>query len=65
MLAPAQLSFTATAVLILGLGVATAVFTVYHGVLRRRLPVRDKDGLVVFWGEVPRPFPNMGLAYRS
>jgi putative ABC transport system permease protein len=61
------LGFTATAVLILGLGIgmATAVFTVYHSVLLRRLPVRDQDRLVVLWGtghgtsgQMPLPYPS-------
>lgn len=59
--------FAATAVLILGLGIgmATAVFTVYHAVLLRRLPVHDQDRLVVLWGtargtigQVPLPYPS-------
>src|SRR6266702_4665752 len=45
--------FTAVAVLTLalGIGLATAVFTVADAILLRRLPVRDQDRLVVLWGE--------------
>src|SRR5205814_10477536 len=42
-------TFTATAVLILGLGIgmAVAMFTVADTVLRRPLPVRDQEGIVL------------------
>ncbi len=45
--------FTAVAILALalGIGLATAVFTVADAVLLRRLPVQDQDRLVVLWGE--------------
>lgn len=61
------LGFTATAVLILGLGIgmATAVFTVYHSVLLRRLPVRDQDRLVVLWGTGNGSLQQIALPYRS
>ena len=47
--------FTLTAILTLALGVglATAVFTVADALLLRRLPVRDQDRLVVLWGQAP------------
>src|SRR4051812_25734894 len=47
--------FTAVAVLILalGIGLTTAVFTVAHTMLIRRLPVTDQEKLVVLWGEPP------------
>src|SRR5438132_2781361 len=47
--------FTRTAILTLALGVglATAVFTVADALLLRRLPVRDQDRLVVLWGQAP------------
>lgn len=43
----------ATAILTLsvGIGLATAVFTVAEALLIRRLPVRDQDRIVVLWGE--------------
>jgi putative ABC transport system permease protein len=43
--------FFATAVIILGLGIGTtvAMFTVFRGVLVRRLPVADQDRIVVMW----------------
>src|SRR6266571_4578174 len=37
--------------LALGIGLATAVFTVADALLLRRLPVRDQDRIVVLWGE--------------
>src|SRR6266702_91258 len=45
--------FAAVAILTLalGIGLATAVFTVADAILLRRLPVRDQDRLVVLWGE--------------
>src|SRR6266487_4537700 len=47
--------FTAVAILTLalGIGLATAVFTVADALLLRRLPVRDQDRLVVLWGQAP------------
>lgn len=45
--------FTVTAVLTLalGIGLATAVFTVADALVLRRLPVLDQDRLVLLWGE--------------
>src|SRR5207302_2413323 len=45
--------FTLAAILTLalGIGLATAVFTVADALLLRRLPVRDQDRLVVLWGQ--------------
>jgi putative ABC transport system permease protein len=59
--------FAAIAVLILGLGVgmATAVFTVYHAVLLRDLPVRDQDQLVVLRGELPGQAESLGMPYPT
>ncbi|MQA89668.1 MAG: FtsX-like permease family protein [Gemmatimonas sp.] len=59
--------FAATVVFILGLGIgmATAVFTVYHAVLLRELPVRDQGELVVLWGEVPGQVENVGMPYPT
>src|SRR2546429_8851118 len=44
-------TFAATVVLILGIGIgmATAMFTVVHAVVLRKLPVRDPDRVVVLW----------------
>lgn len=42
---------TAILTLALGIGLATAVFTVADALLLRRLPVHDQDRLVVLWGE--------------
>src|SRR3989442_5531978 len=39
--------------LALGIGLATAVFSVADALLLRRLPVRDQDRLVVLWGQMP------------
>src|SRR5207249_4511036 len=44
---------TAVLTLALGIGLATAVFTVADALLLRRLPVRDQDRLVVLWGRKP------------
>lgn len=47
--------FTLTAVLTLalGIGIATAVFTVADALLLRDLPVRDQERVVLLWGEMP------------
>ena len=47
--------FTLVAVLTfaLGIGAATAMFSVLNGVLLRELPVGDQDDLVVLWTEAP------------
>src|SRR6266699_1591744 len=44
-------ALTAILTLALGIGLATAVFTVADALLLRRLPVQDQDRLVVLWGE--------------
>src|SRR2546429_5644692 len=46
-------ALTAILTLALGIGLATAVFTVGDALLLRRLPVRDQDRLVVLWGQAP------------
>src|SRR5437762_6755662 len=46
-------ALTAIVTLALGIGLATAVFTVADALLLRRLPVRDQDRLVVLWGQAP------------
>ena len=45
-------AFTTTAILILGLGIgmASAMFTVFHSVVMRRLPVQDPDQIVELSG---------------
>src|SRR5436190_834869 len=43
-------ALTAIVTLALGIGLATAVFTVADALLLRRLPVRDQDRVVVLWG---------------
>jgi predicted permease len=53
---------TAIATLALGIGLATAVFTVAEALLLRDLPVRDQDRLVAMWAETPdRRFANYPL----
>ena len=42
---------TAILTLALGIGLASAVFTVADALLLRRLPIRDQDRVVVLWGE--------------
>ena len=44
-------ALTAILTLALGIGLATAVFTVADTLLLRRLPIRDQDRVVVLWGE--------------
>src|SRR5437899_7441514 len=53
-------AFAATAVLILaiGIGMATAMFTTYHAVVLRKLPLRDPGRIVVLW---PFRDPTGGL----
>ena len=48
-------TFTATAALTLGLGVAatTVMFALVRGVLLRPLPIHDQAGLIVAWKELP------------
>src|SRR6266513_3634759 len=46
-------ALTTILTLALGIGLATAVFTVADALLLRRLPVRDQDRLVVLWGQAP------------
>ncbi len=46
--------------LALGIGAATAMFSVVNGVLLRPLPIADQDRVLVMWGEQPaRDFPHM------
>lgn len=56
--------FATASVLILGLGIglATAVFSIAHAMLLRPLPVRDQDRIVALWGEnEARTFLNFPL----
>jgi len=46
-------AITAILTLALGIGLATAVFTVADALLLRPLPVQDQDRLVVLWGQKP------------
>src|SRR5579862_1228945 len=48
---PRGFAITAIAILALGIGLSTAVFTVADALWIHRLPVRDQDRLVVLWGE--------------
>src|SRR5947208_12191389 len=48
-----QFATVAILTLALGIGLATAVFTVADALLLRQLPVRDQDRLVVLWGQAP------------
>lgn len=45
---------TAVLTLALGIGLATAVFTVANTLLVRRLPVQDQNRLVVLWSRMPK-----------
>lgn len=46
-----SVAVTAILTLSVGIGLATAVFTVAEAMLIRRLPVRDQNRIVVLWGE--------------
>ncbi|HEU5481416.1 MAG TPA: ABC transporter permease, partial [Candidatus Tumulicola sp.] len=46
-----RFSATVIAILALGIGLSTAVFTVADALVLRRLPVRDQSRLVELWGE--------------
>src|SRR5437867_9924504 len=46
-------ALTAILTLALGIGLATAVFTVADALLLRRLPVRDQAGLAVLCSQAP------------
>jgi predicted permease len=46
-------AITAILTLALGIGLATAVFTVADALLLRPLPVRDQDRVAVLWGQKP------------
>lgn len=46
-------ALTAILTLALGIGIATAVFTVADALLLRQLPVHDQDRIVALWGETP------------
>ncbi|HVH08525.1 MAG TPA: ABC transporter permease [Gemmatimonadales bacterium] len=52
---------TAILTLALGIGLATAVFTVADALLLRRLPIRDQDRVVVLWGEARQGAYNYPL----
>ena len=48
--------------LALGIGLATAVYTVANAVLLRRLPIRDQEHVVLLWGSTPDgKFANVPL----
>src|SRR2546425_1143490 len=50
-------ALTAILTLALGIGLATAMFTVADTLLLRRLPVREQNRIVVLWGEMrDRPY---------
>jgi hypothetical protein len=51
---------TAIAIIALGVGAATAIFSVVYGVILRPLPLRDPASLVSIWVAVPssRSFPT-------
>lgn len=61
-------AYAAAAVLTLalGIGAATAVFSVVDGVLLKPLPVEDEDRLLVVWKAAPeRGFEQMPFSYAS
>ena len=66
-------TFAVTAVLILGIGIgmATAMFTVFHAVVLQRLPVREPDRIVTLWTyrdptvELPLTSPEVDALRRE
>jgi len=52
---------TAIALLAAGIGLAVSTFTVANAVLRRPLPVRDQDRVVVLWGAAEGSVRNLPL----
>ena len=59
-------AFTVAALLVLGLGIGTAsaMFTVFHAVLIERLPVRDAERVVSLW-TYKDPAVEFGLVLRD
>src|SRR3989442_5694064 len=45
----AAFEVTAVPILAMGIGMATAIFTTYHAVVMRKVPLRDPDRIVVLW----------------
>jgi putative ABC transport system permease protein len=62
-----QPAFAATVVLVLGLGIgmATAMFTVFDSVLLRELPVRDQNRLIVASGKGWGTIPHVPISYNA
>jgi putative ABC transport system permease protein len=59
-------ALTAVLILALGIGLATAVFSVTQAMLLRPLPVREQDRIVALWGEnQSRTFLNFPLQIRD
>jgi predicted permease len=60
-------AFTATTVLILGLGIgmSVAMFTVFREVLLRPLPVQDEDRIVVLWTHRGDPALEVSGSFES
>src|SRR5262245_9175625 len=59
-------TITAALTLAIGIGLSTAVFTVAHALLIRRLPVVDQDRVVLLWGQTPDGrFANFPLDYTD
>jgi putative ABC transport system permease protein len=57
---------TTSLTLALGIGLATAVFTVAEALLLRRLPIQDQDRVVLLWGEMRgRNFINYPLSVED
>src|SRR5688500_6217337 len=57
---------TAVVTLAVGIGLATAVFTVADALLLRRLPVVDQERLVTLWGRMPDgSFEHYPLSLRD
>ena len=61
-----SLSIVAVFTLALGIGAATAMYTVLHGIALRELPVRDADQVSVSWMAAPeRPSDHLPITYEE
>src|SRR6185437_1470444 len=60
-----RFALTAAAILALGIGLSTAVFTVADALLLRRLPIRDQNRLITLWVQKHGDFDHWPLELRT